>query len=152
MSTTAVRPVYKSSELSRASAEVFEAAADQPVEVTRRDGESLVLMSEREDRARTSLVELAAHLIAVATSTKGTLTERMSDHYPWILALSEADRDTAAADILDAARASFATNQPHLAISTLHAWHETANAIAAGLGNTQVDWLDDDDAAVVERP
>lgn len=153
MSTaTAPRPVFKSSELSRAPGEVFEAATDQPIEVSRRDGESLVLMSEREDSARTSLLELASHLIAITTSVKGTPAERMSDHYPWMLALSEADREQCAEDILSAARASFATNQAHLAIAEFTAWRETAIAVAAGLGATQVDWFDFEDDEVVERP
>lgn len=153
MSTaTAHRRVYKSSELSRASSEVFAAATDHPVEVSRRDGESLVLMSEREDSARTSLLEMASHLIAITTSIKGTPAERMSDHFPWMLALSESNREECAEDILSAARASFATNQAHLAIAEFTAWRETAIALAAGLGTTRVDWLDSEDDEVVERP
>jgi len=152
MSATQLRQVYKSSDLSRAPGDVFDAASDHPVELTRRDGDSLVLMSKQEDRARTSLLELAAHLVAVATSVKGTLTERMADHYPWMLALSEADREEAAREILESARASFSTNQPFLAVSTLHAWQETAIAVAAGLGKSSIDWLDVEDIDVVERP
>lgn len=144
------RTTFQSSELSRASAEVFAAATDHPVEVTRRDGESLVLMSESADRARTALLELAAQLVAVSTNTDGTLVTRMIDRFPWMLALSTADQQTCANDILTAARASFATNQPHLAIAELTAWRETATAVAAGLGREPVEWLDD--TLVVERP
>lgn len=144
------RTSFQSSELSRSSAEVFAAAADHPVHVTRRDGESLVLMSESADAARRSLLELAAQLVAVSTSAEGTLAARMSDRFPWMLALSPADQETCAADVLAAARASFATNQPHLAIAELTSWRETATAIAAGLGNQPTDWLVDTDA--IERP
>jgi hypothetical protein len=144
--------VFQSSDLSRSSAEVFAAAADHPVEVTRRDGESLVLMSQTTDRARNSLLELAAQLIAVSTSLEGTLAERMSDRFPWMLALNADDRERCATEILAASRASFATKQPHLAIAELTAWKETATAVAAGLGNSPVDWLDEDDAESVERP
>ncbi|WP_315915170.1 prevent-host-death protein [Arthrobacter sp. lap29] len=147
---TRSRTTFQSSELSRSSAEVFAAAADHPVEVTRRDGESLVLMSGSADRARTNLLELAAQLVAVSTSTDGTLVTRMIDRFPWMLALSPADQQACANDILSAARASFATNQPHLAIAELTAWRETATAIAAGLGQEPVEWLDD--SVVVERP
>ncbi|MDO5745446.1 MAG: prevent-host-death protein [Micrococcaceae bacterium] len=147
---TRSRTTFQSSELSRSSAEVFAAAADHPVEVTRRDGESLVLMSGSADRARTNLLELAAQLVAVSTSTDGTLVMRMIDRFPWMLALSPADQQACANDILSAARASFATNQPHLAIAELTAWRETATAIAAGLGQEPVEWLDD--SVVVERP
>lgn len=151
MSTPArSRTTFQSSELSRSSAEVFAAAADHPVEVTRRDGESLVLMSDSADRARTALLELAAQLVAVSTSTDGTLVTRMIDRFPWMLALSTADQQTCANAILTAARASFATNQPHLAIAELTAWRETATALAAGLGQELVEWLDD--SLIVERP
>ncbi|MHA7175894.1 prevent-host-death protein [Arthrobacter sp. Sr24] len=143
------RTTFQSSELSRSSADVFAAAADHPVEVTRRDGESLVLMSGSADRARTNLLELAAQLVAVSTSTDGTLVTRMIDRFPWMLALSSADRQACVNDILSAARASFATNQPHMAIAELTAWRETATAIA-GLGQEPVEWLDD--SVVVERP
>ncbi|PRB67613.1 prevent-host-death protein [Arthrobacter sp. MYb213] len=144
------RTTLQSSELSRSSAEVFAAASDHPVEVTRRDGESLVLMSNSADRARTALLELAAQLVAVSTSTDGTFVSRMIDRFPWMLALSLADQQACANDILSAARASFATNQPHLAIAELTAWRETATAIAAGLGQEPVEWLDD--PMIVERP
>lgn len=124
--------------------------AGRPVEVTRRDGESLVLMSESENRARDALLDLAAQLIAVSTDVRGSLPERMSDRLPWMLALKPRDRDACAEAILQAARASFATNQPHLAMAELTAWKETASALAAGLGRTPVEWLDDNRPA--ERP
>lgn len=147
---TKSRTTFQSSELSRASADVFAAAADHPVQVTRRDGESLVLMSESADNARAALLELAAQLVAVSTSTDGTLAGRMSDRFPWMLALRPADQEACATAVLAAARASFATNQPHLAIAELTAWRETATAIAAGLGKEPVEWLDE--AEAVERP
>ena len=137
------RTSFQSSELSRSPADVFAAAADHPVRVTRRDGESLVLMSESADAARISLLDLAAQLVAVSTSTEGTLAARMSDRFPWMLALSPADRETRADEVLAAARASFATNQHHLAIAELTSWRETATALAAGLDKGPVEWLDD---------
>ena len=142
--------VFQSSELSRNSTRVFAAAEDHPVSVTRRDGEDLVLMSKTEAAARDKLLELAATLIGVATDTRGTLADRMSDALPWMLALSPDDRVTCAADLLSAARASFSTGQAHLAVAELTAWRETATAIAAGLGTAPVDWLDS--GIPVERP
>ncbi|MFJ6452823.1 prevent-host-death protein [Paenarthrobacter sp. NPDC091669] len=144
------KTTFKSSELSRASADVFAAAVDHPVQVTRRDGESLVLMSESADKARDALLDLAAHLVAVSTTAEGTLAGRMSDRFPWMLALSLADQEACATAVLAAARASFATHQPHLAIAELTSWRETASAIAAGLGKEPVEWLDE--AEAVERP
>lgn len=147
---TETRATYKSSELSRASADVFAAASDHPVTVTRRDGEALVLMSEREDRARNELLQLAGQLIGVATTNDGNLTRFMSDHFPWMLALSPADQEECARDVLNAARASFSAGQSHLAMAMLTSWRETAEAIAAGLGQTPVEWLESDDP--VQRP
>jgi PHD/YefM family antitoxin component YafN of YafNO toxin-antitoxin module len=142
--TAETRSSYKSSELSRGSAEVFAAASDRPVVITRRDGEPLVLMTEREDRARTQLLEIAAQLIGAATRNDGDLMQFMTEQFPWMLALSENDRRECAREVLDAARASFSVGQSHLAVSTLTSWRETAEALAAGLGSEEVDWLDDE--------
>ncbi len=107
-------------------------------------------MSKREASARDNLLQLAATLIGVATDTRGTLAERMSDAMPWMLALSPEDRVTCASALLEAARASFSTGQPHLAVAELTSWQETATAVAAGLGAAPVEWLDTE--AQVERP
>ncbi len=140
----------RSSDLSKHSAEVFAEAEDHPVTVTRRDGESLVLMSQREADGRARLLNFAAQLITVTLEDNGTLAERMTKSFPWMLALSPEDRVTCAQELVDAARASFATDQPHLAIAELTSWRETAAAIAAGLHSVDVEWLDR--GRVVERP
>lgn len=75
----------------------------------------------------------------------------MSDRFPWMLALSPADRDACTQAVLAAARASFAANEPHLAIAELAVWRETAAAKAAGLGEESVEWLENLSEAV-ERP
>ena len=144
----------RSSDLSKHSAEVFAEAEDHPVAVTRRDGESLVLMSQREADARDELLQVAATLISV-TLEDGPLAERMASQYPWMYALSAQDRKECARDLVDAARASFSTQRPQLAIAQLTSWRDTATAIAAGLGSQPVEWLDEDNgsvAVVVERP
>ncbi|MGV9680842.1 prevent-host-death protein [Nocardia sp. NPDC003482] len=140
----------RSSDLSKHSAEVFAEAERHPVTVTRRDGEALVLMSQREAEARSRLLKFAAQLITVALDDSGSLAERMSKTFPWMLALSPTDRASCAQDLVDAARASFSTGQPHLAIAELTSWKETATAIAAGLGSADLEWLDDTET--VERP
>lgn len=142
------RTEFKSSELSRNSGEVFAAAERSPVTVTRRDAEPLILMNEREALARKQLFEFAAQLVAITTDDRGTLAERMADHFPWMFALSEADRKQCAKDLVDAARASFATEQPHLAVVELNSWRETAEALAAGLRDDPVEWLDRDDMVI----
>jgi len=57
---------------------------------------------------------------------------------------------TCASDLLRAPRASFATGQAHLAAAEVTVWRETATAIAAGLGQAQVEWLES--PVQVERP
>lgn len=144
--------IRRSSDLSKHSAEVFAEAEDHPVTVTRRDGEPLVLMSQREAEGRQQLLHLAATLITVALED-GPLTQSMSKRYPWMYALSTEDRDQCAQDLIDAARASFSTSQPHLAVAKLTSWRETATAIAAGLGDEPIEWLDDtEETTLVERP
>lgn len=140
----------RSSDLSKHSAEVFAEAEDHPVTVTRRDGESLVLMSQREAEGRARLLNFAAQLITVTLDDRGSLAERMAKAFPWMLALSPADRSTCAQDLVDAARASFDTDQPHLAMAELTSWRETATAVAAGLGKADLEWLNEDET--VERP
>lgn len=152
MAIAADRPARtrRSSDLSKHSAEVFAEAEEHPVTVTRRDGEALVLMSQREAEGRTRLLRLAAQLITVTLDGSGSLAERMAKAFPWMLALSPKDRESCAQDLVDAARASFSTEQPHLAMSELMSWKETATAVAAGLGSTDLEWLDEDET--VERP
>ncbi|ASR36953.1 prevent-host-death protein [Prauserella marina] len=152
MSTAADLPAAtrRSSDLSKHSAEVFAEAELHPVTVTRRDGEALVLMSQREAESRARMLNFAAQLITVTLDDNGSLAERMAKAFPWMLALSPADRESCAQDLVDAARASFSTDQPHLAIAELTSWKETATAIAAGLGRAELEWLDDNET--VERP
>lgn len=140
----------RSSDLSKHSAEVFAEAENHPVTVTRRDGEALVLMSQREAEGRARLLSFAAQLITVTLDDGGTLSTRMAKAFPWMLALSPTDRETCAQDLIDAGRASFSTDQPHLAIAELTSWKETAAAMAAGLGRADLAWLDEDE--LVERP
>ncbi|MET9328498.1 prevent-host-death protein [Tsukamurella sp. NPDC003166] len=141
----------RSSDLSKRSAEVFAEAEDHPVTVTRRDGENLVLMSQREAEGRARLLEFAAQLIGVAVDGDGSLADRMTRAFPWMFALSAEGRVRCAQDLVDAARASFSTDQPHLVMAELTSWRETATAIAAGLGRAEVEWLSAD-GDPVERP
>jgi len=136
-----------SSDLSKHSAEVFAEAENHPVLLTRSDGEPLVLMSQREAEGRSRLLDLVAQLIAVTLDDTGSLTDRMSKAYPWMLALSPADRTSCAQGLIDAALASFSTEQPHLVMTELTSWKETATAVAAGLGTIDLDWFDEDEAA-----
>ncbi|MEV8267372.1 prevent-host-death protein [Microbacterium sp. NPDC076911] len=135
-------PTRRSSDLSKHSAGVFAEAERGQVIITRRDGESMVLMSEREADARAQLLKFAADLITVTLDDEGSLASRMGRKFEWMLALSQTDREQCAQDLVDAARASFSTGQPHLAIAELTSWRETATAIAAGLVDAPVECFD----------
>lgn len=141
---------FQSSDLNRHSTKVFAAAENAPVLVTRRDGEDLVLMSERESNLQATLFDFAAQLIAVTLDDRGTLVERMSDRFPWMLALKAADRDECAKSIIDSARASFATKRPLLVLNELNSWKETAEAVSLGLKHSNLDLVDK--PILVERP
>lgn len=93
--------------------------------------------------------ELASQLISV-TLEDGPLDECMTQRFPWMLALSSESRIECSRALVDAARASFSTGQPHLAIAELTSWRETATALAAGLGTESLEWYDEPRA--VERP
>ncbi len=112
---------------------------------------TLVIMSQREVDARAKLLQLAADLIITVTlDDEGTLATRMVQKFEWMRALSTADQEACARDLIHAARASFATGQAHLALAELTSWRETAAAVAAGLTGLPVEWLED--PAPAERP
>lgn len=150
VSTLPRKYTYNSSELSRNAGAVFDAASESPVKVNRRNSEDFILMTEDHAQAQKNLLHMAAQLIAVSTDNRGTLADRMAGHYPWMFVFDEDDRAECAQAILNAARASFSTGQPHLAVAELHSWKETAQAISDGLSTDGVEWLTEDVA--VERP
>ena len=133
--------VVQSSELSRNSAAVFAAAEEAPVEVSRRDGESLILTTKREAAAHDRILEIAAQLIAVSLDDNGTLEDRLARPYPWIKLLSVQDQRACARDIIDTARGAFVVNQPGRILTEIKAWQNTAEAVAAGWGQDEPDWL-----------
>lgn len=141
---------WRSSDLSKRPASVFADAEKQAIKVTRRDGEPLVLMSQREADDRAQLFKLVAQLFSVLLEEEGSCVERMVELFPWMLALSQEDQQSCARDVIDATRVSLSTNQPQLVMSELRSWEETAAAIAAGLGNIDSGWFDE--GKIVERP
>ena len=133
--------IVQSSELSRNSAAVFAAAEEAPVEVSRRDGESLILTTKREAAAHERILEIAAQLIAVSLDDNGTLEDRLARPFPWIKLLSVQDQRTCARDIIDTARGAFVVNQPGRIVTEIKAWQNTAEAVAAGWGQDEPEWL-----------
>lgn len=147
---TRITVTFPSSDLSRNPAKVFAAAEESPVRLTRRDGQNLVLMTEQYENAREELLRLAAEFIALAVGGEGTMVERMSHRFSWMLALDEAGQAACTADLIRSARVSFSTGAPPLLLGTLDSWKGTAEAIALGLDKVPVDWLDKPER--VERP
>ncbi|WP_237221649.1 prevent-host-death protein [Rothia nasimurium] len=114
--------------------------------MTRRDGENLVLMSEHEADERRDMFAIAAQIIApeiIAATTLegGSLAERMATVFPWMLALDTGDRELCARELIDTARAAFATNQPKTLLVGVTSWFESATALAAGLDEVEPEWL-----------
>ncbi len=123
----------QSSELSRNSAEVFEQAQKAPLVITRRDGQNLVLKSLQEELAQLEVRIFASSMLSAALETSGSINERVTNHFPWILALSEQDQADCVRELMQAARVALATGQGVKAVQLLTSWRETALAIAAGL-------------------
>lgn len=139
----AVTSQVQSSELSRNSAEVFHAAERGPVLVTRRDAEPLVLTSKAAADETDQVLSAAASLIGVAVMVDPEVfAQRLTDAFPWAAALSENERALFADELVASARACFSLKQHNLFLGTLNGWRGTAEAYAAGLRNTPIDWLD----------
>lgn len=93
---------------------------------------------------RAELLELAAHVLAVADREEGSLCSRMTATFSWMSALSKEDRKKCSADVVAAARASF-TDSPHLALAELTSWRETATAMAQGLHKVPTVFFEDEE-------
>lgn len=66
--------------------------------------------------------------MTVPLTAEGTLARPRSGTFPWILALSAADRVTCSRDLTGADRASFSTSRLHLATGEFGPRTETASA------------------------
>ena len=65
----------------------------------------------------------------------------MATVFPWMLALNAEDRELCARELIDTARATFATNQPKTLLVGVTSWFEPATALAAGLDQVEAEWL-----------
>lgn len=109
--------------------------------MTRRDGENLVLMSEHEADERRNMFTIAAQIIAATTLEGCSLAERMATVFPWTLALDTGDCKLCARELIDTARAAFATNQPKTLLVGMTSWFESTTALAAWLDKVEPEWL-----------
>ena len=152
--TTALQvQTFQSSELSRQPKAVFAAAEDGPVLITRRDGEDLILTSETQARHDQLGLELAAQLVAASLDPSGKpFTTRLGEPFPWLMFLSDEEREEFADEVVSVARACAAVRHFDRLLQTLEAWHRTAQAYAAGYtADTAVEWLDDEARAADPR-
>ena len=134
------------SDLSRNSREVAAAAERGPVTITRRDGESLVLVKASDaERARHGQ-QVAAQIVAAAVHVwPESFAESLRDPFPWIEFLDESEREAFAQEVVNVARAcaSFATFDR--LESTISSWEATAQGVALGLDPTgeDLEWLEE---------
>ncbi|GAA1747740.1 prevent-host-death protein [Rothia terrae] len=149
---TVLSTQFASSDLSRSASKVFAAATNEPVRITRRDGENLVLMTEEELNRQQTLLGVAAQIVAVSTFTAhdSELVAEMTRHFSWMLALTEEYQVSCAHEIINDARAVFSLGQPNLIVGTINAWRDTAEAVAAGYAAGE--YVVDEDGLALERP
>ncbi len=150
MSADVVRTVT-SSDLSRNGAKVFRAADEGPVEITRRDGETLLLTRKSEREAQFTALNLAADLVAASLAPDAKpFAERLADRFPWMELLTPEGRERFAEEIVVSARAGAAVHDLTPFLASLTSWHETAATKAAGyVPDDDLDWYED---VVVPHP
>ncbi|WP_068255844.1 hypothetical protein [Janibacter corallicola] len=136
---------FRASDLSRDSAKVFRTAERGPVEVTRRDGEPLVLTRKSEYDDHYAALNAAADLIAASLEPSDSpLERRLQARMPWMRFLSEEDRAHFSHDIIDVARGCAAVHDFGPFLQELTEWHSTAAAVAAGYtAPDDLDWFDE---------
>lgn len=132
-----------SSALSRHSADVFAAADRGAVEITRRDGESLILTRKSELERQYTILNLAADLVAASLGGDGTtFVDRLQDRFPWMRFLTPAERESFVDEIVESARSCAAVRDFTPFLVDLSEWRATAQAKAAGYtADADLEWL-----------
>lgn len=144
---------FRASDLSRDSAKVFRTADRGPVEVTRRDGEPLVLTRKSEYEEHFTALNVAADLIAASLAPDDSPFElRLRERMPWMRFLTDQDQIQFSHDIVDLARSCAAVRDFSPFLVELAEWHATAAAVAAGFtASDDLDWLDEPTPAADPR-
>ena len=140
----------QSSELSRNPLKVFSAAEKNPVTVTRRDGEDLLLMAKAQAEDSSEFMVHVSRVMSALADEQGTLVERMMRQYPWIHPLDGESRDLCVNDLIRTTISSVSMNAPEAAMRKLTSWRETAYATSMGWGEEPKEWLEK--PVRVERP
>jgi hypothetical protein len=153
MSTTVESQTVQFSELSRNSKEVAEATERGPVRITRRDGESLILVKASDvERARVGQ-QLAAQIVSAAVgSWPASFADRLRAPFPWIEFLSPEHREAFAQEVVNVARACASVATFGRLEITIDAWRATAQAYAEGVDPTGADLASLDEPESVPDP
>lgn len=143
----------QSSELSRNSREVFEAADQGPVLITRRDGDALVLTKASQVDDDRKGLELASSLVAASLAPDDVpFVERLRVPFPWLALLTPGEQGVFAKEVVDVARGCASVARYEQLLMTLHAWVATAEAVAAGYTrDDELQWLDVTEAVADPR-
>lgn len=152
MTAEAISHTATSSDLSRNPGQVFRAADQGPVTITRRDGEPLTLLPSRTVEREHEALRLASHLVAASLAPgEESFTSRLLGPFPWLGFLPGEQREAFAAEIVEVARACAAISSFDRLFIVLAEWKATAEAVAAGYTHDdELDWLDE--PATVEDP
>jgi hypothetical protein len=134
-----------SSDLSRNPAQVFRAAEEGPVTITRRDGEPLTLVRSSSVEREHEALRLAANLVAASLAPgDSSFAERLLVPFPWLGFLPAHQREQFAAEIVEVSRACASISSFDRLFVVLAEWRSTAEAIAAGFTpDDELDWLDE---------
>ncbi len=142
MATTTVQ----FSDLSRKSKEVAQLADQGPVTITRRDGESLLLVRESDAERSRHGQQVAAQIVGAAVSVwPKSFVESLRQPFPWIEFLGPKGRDAFAHEVFDVARACATFGTFERLDSTISSWQATAEAVALGIdpAGGDLEWLDE---------
>lgn len=142
--SSVITKTVRASDLSRDSAAVFRAADTGAVQVNRRDAEPLVLTRKSEFEQQTTVLNLAADLVAASLgSDDQPFTERLLARFPWMTFLTEAERAQFGEEMVAVTRSCAAAREFTPFLAELSAWHSTAAAKAAGYAQVDdLDWYD----------
>ena len=134
----------RASDLSSDSAQAFRSADISPVEVTRRDGESLLLIRKSEYDRHHAVVAIAADLVAIALAPDDPPREsRLQARFPWLALLDVEDQRCFTTEIVSTLRECATAHDFEPFLVELHEWQQTAAALAAGYtAPADLEWLE----------
>lgn len=132
------------SDLSRKSKEVAELVDHGPVTITRRDGESLLLVKASDVERHRHGQMVAAQIVGAAVQAwPDSLAENLRGPFPWLEFLTEDEREAFAHEVVEVARACATFDTFDRLESVVSSWQATAEAAALGIDpdGGDLEWL-----------